>query len=222
MAESIHQKLKRVRKPRVHITYDVETEGAEVLRELPFVVGVMGDFSGDPTQPLRPLAERKFIQIDRDNFNEVMARMTPGLNIRVDNKLADDGTQMAVSLKFNSIEDFEPARVAEQVPALKALLETRNKLRDLMSKVDRSEQLENLLEQILKNEGELKSLSGQLGLDKTEGCALSDLKISPDAAPATTEAAVAGGLLEQVVAATKQTEPDRAHELVKTLVEQAL
>jgi type VI secretion system protein ImpB len=169
MAESIHQKLKRVRKPRVHITYDVETEGAEVLRELPFVVGVMGDFSGDPTQPLRPLAERKLIQIDRDNFNEVMARMTPGLNIRVDNKLADDGTQMAVSLKFNSIEDFEPARVAEQVPALKALLETRNKLRDLMSKVDRSEELENLLEQILKNENELKSLSGELGLGKQEG-----------------------------------------------------
>jgi len=98
-----------------------------------------------------------------------MARMTPGLNIRVDNKLADDGTQMAVSLKFNSIEDFEPARVAEQVPALKALLETRNKLRDLMSKVDRSEDLENLLEQILKNENELKSLSGELGLGKQKG-----------------------------------------------------
>ncbi|MGC2413988.1 MAG: type VI secretion system contractile sheath small subunit [Stellaceae bacterium] len=169
MAESIHEKLKRVRKPRVHITYEVETEGAEILRELPFVVGILGDFSGDPTEPLRPLSERKFIQIDRDNFNEVMARMTPGLNIRVDNKLADDGSQMAVALKFNSIEDFEPGRVAEQVPALKALLETRNKLRDLMSKVDRSEQLENLLEQILKNEGELKSLSGELGLDKKEG-----------------------------------------------------
>ena len=81
MAESIHEKLKRVRKPRVHITYEVETEGAEILRELPFVVGIMGDFSGDPTQPLRPLSERKFIQIDRDNFNEVMARMTPGLNL---------------------------------------------------------------------------------------------------------------------------------------------
>jgi type VI secretion system protein ImpB len=169
MAESIHEKLKRVRKPRVHITYEVETEGAEILRELPFVVGILGDFSGDPTEPLRPLSERKFIQIDRDNFNEVMARMTPGLNIRVDNKLADDGSQMAVALKFNSIEDFEPGRVAEQVPALKALLETRNKLRDLMSKVDRSEQLENLLEQILKNESELKSLSGELGLDKQEG-----------------------------------------------------
>jgi type VI secretion system protein ImpB len=169
MAESIHEKLKRVRKPRVHITYEVETEGAEILRELPFVVGILGDFSGDPTEPLRPLSERKFIQIDRDNFNDVMARMTPGLNIRVANKLADDGSEMAVALKFNSIEDFEPGRVAEQVPALKALLETRNKLRDLMSKVDRSEQLENLLEQILKNEGELKSLSGELGLDKKEG-----------------------------------------------------
>jgi type VI secretion system protein ImpB len=169
MAESIHEKLKRVRKPRVHITYEVETEGAEILRELPFVLGIMGDFSGDPTQQLRPLNERKFIQIDRDNFNEVMARMTPGLNLRVDNKLADDGSQMAVSLKFDSIDDFEPARVAEQVPALKALLETRNKLRDLMSKVDRSEELENLLEQILKNENELKSLSGELGLGKQEG-----------------------------------------------------
>jgi len=169
MAESIHEKLKRVRKPRVHITYEVETEGAEILRELPFVVGIMGDFSGDPTQPLRPLSERKFIQIDRDNFNEVIARMTPGLNLRVDNKLADDGTEMAVALKFNSIEDFEPARVAEQVPALKALLDTRNKLRDLMSKIDRSEKLESLLEQILTNENELKSLSGQLGLEKKEG-----------------------------------------------------
>lgn len=169
MAESIHEKLKRVRRPRVHITYEVETEGAEILRELPFVVGIMGDFSGDPTQPLRPLNERKFIQIDRDNFNEVMGRMTPGLNLRVDNKLTDDGSQMAVSLKFDSLDDFEPARVAEQVPALKALLETRSKLRDLMSKVDRSEQLESLLEQILTNENELKSLSGQLGLEKKEG-----------------------------------------------------
>jgi type VI secretion system protein ImpB len=169
MAESIHEKLKRVRRPRVHIIYEVETEGAQILRELPFVVGIMGDFSGDPTQPLRPLSERKFIQIDRDNFNEIMARMTPGLNLRVDNKLADDGSQMAVSLKFNAIEDFEPARVAEQVPALKALLETRAKLRDLMTKVDRSEQLESLLEQILRNENELKSLSGQLGLEKKEG-----------------------------------------------------
>ncbi len=97
---SVHDKLARVRKPRVHITYDVETEGAQIERELPFVVGVMGDFAGDPTEPLKPLAERKFVQIDRDNFNDVMARIQPGLNIKVDNTLAGDGSQMAVNLKF--------------------------------------------------------------------------------------------------------------------------
>lgn len=169
MSGSVHDKLNRVRKPRVHITYDVETEGAEVVRELPFVVGVMGDFSGDPTAPLRPMAERKFIQIDRDNFNDVMARMTPGVKMKVDNKLADDGSQMALELKFNSMDDFEPAKIVDQVPALRALMETRNKLRDLMSKVDRSEDLENLLEQVLKNEDELKALSGQLGIEAKEG-----------------------------------------------------
>ncbi len=169
MSASIHDKLNRVRKPRVHITYDVETEGAEIQRELPFVVGIMGDFSGDPTAPLKPMTDRKFTQIDRDNFNDVMANMTPGLKLRVDNTLAGDGTQMAVDLKFNSIEDFEPARVAAQVPALAALLETRAKLRDLMSKVDRSEELESLLEQVLKSEEDLKNLSGQLGVDKKEG-----------------------------------------------------
>ena len=169
MSASIHEKLNRVRKPRVHITYDVETEGAQVQRELPFVMGVLGDFSGDPTMPLRPLSDRKFIQIDRDNFNDVMARIAPGLKLRVDNTLGNDGSQIAVDLKFNSIEDFEPGRVVEQVPALKALMETRDKLRDLMSKADRSEELESLLEQVLKNEGELKSLSGQLGLSPKEG-----------------------------------------------------
>ncbi len=169
MSASIHQKLNRVRKPRVHITYDVETEGAEVQRELPFIVGVMGDFSGDPTSPLRPLADRKFIQIDRDNFNDVMAGMNPGLKMKVDNKLSEEGGEMAVDLKFNSLDDFEPARVAQQVPALRTLMETRAKLRDLMSKVDRSDELEGLLEQVLKNEDELKSLSSQLGLDNKEG-----------------------------------------------------
>jgi type VI secretion system protein ImpB len=163
---SIHDKLARVRKPRVHITYQVETEGAQIERELPFVVGVMGDFAGDPTEPLRPLTERKFVQIDRDNFNDVMARVAPGLNLKVDNTLAGDGSQMAVNLKFKSLEDFEPAKVAEQVPALKAMLETRAKLRDLMSKVDRSEELEGLLEQVLQDQDKLAKLSAELGLDK--------------------------------------------------------
>jgi type VI secretion system protein ImpB len=168
MSGSIHDKLKRVRKPRVHITYEVETEGAQIERELPFVMGVMGDFSGDPTQPLKPLAERKFVQIDRDNFNDVMARIAPGLKLKVDNTLADDGSQMAVNLAFNSIDDFEPGRVIEQVPALKSLLETRNKLRDLLSKADRSDELEGLLEKVLQNDAELKSLSDQLGLGQKD------------------------------------------------------
>lgn len=166
MSGSVHQKLARVRKPRVHITYEVETEGAAIERELPFVVGVMGDFAGDPTEPLKPLAERKFVQIYRDNFNDVMARIQPGLNIKVDNTLAGDGSQMAVNLKFRSIEDFEPTKVAEQVPALKAMLDTRAKLRDLMSKVDRSEELEGLLEEVLQDKDKLAALSSQLGLDK--------------------------------------------------------
>jgi type VI secretion system protein ImpB len=169
MSGSVHDKLNRVRKPRVHITYEVETEGAEVQRELPFVMGVMGDFSGDPTTSLKPLGDRKFIQIDRDNFNDVMAGMTPGLKLNVDNKISEEGDQMAVDLKFSAIEDFEPARVAQQVPALRTLMETRAKLRDLMSKVDRSEELESLLEQVLKSEDEMKSLSSQLGLGKQEG-----------------------------------------------------
>lgn len=166
---SVHDKLARVRKPRVHITYEVETEGAQIERELPFIVGIMGDFAGDPSEPLKPLAERKFVQIDRDNFNDVMARIQPGLNIKVDNTLAGDGSQMAVNLKFRSLEDFEPAKVAEQVPALKAMLETRAKLRDLMSKVDRSDELEGLLEQVLQDKDKLDKLSAELGLDKKEG-----------------------------------------------------
>ena len=169
MSASVHAKLDRVRKPRVHITYDVETEGAAIVRELPFVMGVMGDFSGDPTAPLQSMTDRKFVQIDRDNFNDVMARMNPGLKLKVDNKLSEEGGQMAVDLKFNAIEDFEPARVAQQVPALRALMETRAKLRDLMSKVDRSEELEGLLEKVLQNENELKTLSGQLGIEQKEG-----------------------------------------------------
>ena len=163
MSESLQHKLDRVRKPRVHITYDVDIGNATVKKELPFVVGVLGDFSGNPTAPLKPLKDRKFIQIDRDNFNEVMARMTPGLNIRVNNTLQNDGTEMPVQLKFNSMKDFEPAQVANQVEPLRKLLETRNKLRDLQTKVDRSDQLEEKLEDIMKNSEHLKRLEGENG-----------------------------------------------------------
>jgi len=166
---SIHDKLARVRTPRVHITYQVETEGAQVEKELPFVVGVLGDFSGHPTQPLKPLKDRKFVQIDRDNFNDIMARMTPGLNMRVENTLADDGSELAVQLKFNSMDDFDPGRIVKQVEPLRKLLETRDKLRDLLSKVDRSEDLENILERVLQNSDQIKALGADLGVKVPEG-----------------------------------------------------
>ena len=166
---SVHDKLKRVRKPRVHITYDVETEGAAVEKELPFVVGVLGDFSGDPTSPLAPMKDRKFINIDRDNFNDVMAKMTPGVQMKVENTLKGDGSEMAVDLKINSMDDYEPAKVVQQVEPLRKLQETRDKLRDLMSKVDRSEDLENLLERVLQSEDDIKELSSKLGVEAPSG-----------------------------------------------------
>jgi len=166
MAESVQKKLNRVRKPRVHITYDVETGGAQVTKELPFVVGVLGDFSGKPYEQLKPVRDRKFIQIDRDNFDDVMKRMTPGAQFKVDNTLTGGDTQMAVELKFKAMEDFEPAAVVDQVEPLRKLLAVRNKLRDLMAKVDRSEELEGLLEQVLQNTDKLASLAAELDVQE--------------------------------------------------------
>lgn len=164
MSESIHDKLKRVRKPRVHITYDLETNGSVSDKELPFVMGVMGDYSGDNTDNKKPLKERKFSQIDRDNFNEIMSKVSPELKLKVENTLQGDGSEMSVNLKFNSMEDFEPHRIVEQVDALKKLLETRNKLRDLLTKADRSDELESLLEQVLSNSEAMSSLTQELGV----------------------------------------------------------
>ncbi|WP_208354172.1 type VI secretion system contractile sheath small subunit [Pseudaestuariivita rosea] len=160
---SVHDKLEKVRKPRVHIKYEVETEGAMVEKELPFVVGVLGDFSGDPTEELKPFGQRKFVQIDIDNFDAVMQRMTPGLNMKVKNTLSDDeDSMMNVDLKFSKLDDFEPAAVVDQVPALKALLESRNQLRDLLSKADRSEELELLLEKILQDNDAVKKMVDEI------------------------------------------------------------
>jgi type VI secretion system protein ImpB len=169
MAGSTQEKLDRVRKPRVHIKYEVETEGASVEKELPFVVGVMGDFSGDPTQKLPEVRDRKFVQIDRDNFNKIMSNMTPGLNLRVQNKLQDDGSEMAVNLKFNSMDDFEPQRIVDQVEPLRRLKETRDKLRDLMTKADRSDDLEQLLEKVLADEEAVKKLHEEIKKRGGEG-----------------------------------------------------
>lgn len=165
MADSIHDKLKRVRKPRVHITYEVETNGAIEEREIPFVMGVMGDYSGDNADSKKALKDRKFVSIDRDNFNEVMNKTAPKLNLKVENTLEGDGSELGLDLAFNSMEDFEPHRIVDKVEPLKKLLETRNKLRDLMTKADRSEDLEQILEEVLSNTEALAALSSELGVD---------------------------------------------------------
>jgi len=169
MAESIHDKLKRVRKPRVHITYDVETNGAIDKKEIPFVMGVMGDYSGDNVDTKKPLKDRKFSQIDRDNFNEVMNNVSPQLSMKVENTLENNGTEMAVSLDFKSMEDFEPQKIVNKVEPLKKLMDTRNKLRDLLTKADRSDALETILEKILSDSEAMSALSKELGVDDEAG-----------------------------------------------------
>jgi len=169
MANSIHDKLKRVRKPRVHITYEVESSGSLTKKEIPFVMGVMGDYSGDNADKKKALKDRKFSQIDRDNFNDVMANAAPQVRMKVENTLAKDGTEMSVSLDFKSMEDFEPQKIVEKVGPLKKLMDTRNKLRDLLTKADRSDALESVLEEILSNTKAMSALSGELGIGKDDG-----------------------------------------------------
>ena len=149
-------------KERINIVYKPATGGAQAEKELPLKLLMLGDYTlqADDT----PLEDRKRIGVDKDNFNDVMKRMTPGVNMRVENTMKGDGSEMAVNLKFDSMDDFEPAKVAEQVEPLKQLLDTRNKLRDLMSKVDRSEDLEQLLEQALSDNDQLKKLADELGV----------------------------------------------------------
>jgi type VI secretion system protein ImpB len=166
--ESLQHKLERVRPPRVNITYDVEIGGAIQLKELPFVVGVMGDFVGKPEEPLPALKQRKFVELDPDNFNQVLAGMKPRLAFSVDNKLQDDGSKLGVELKFNSIEDFEPDQIVQQVEPLRKLIEARQKLADLRSKMDGNEKLESILEDVINNADKQKQLSDALGGAKEE------------------------------------------------------
>jgi type VI secretion system protein ImpB len=151
MAESLQHKLDRVRRPRVQITYDVETGGAMKKTELPFVVGVLADLSGQPKEPLPTLKERKAVYIDRDNFSDVMTRAGTRLAVRVPNKITDPNSKLAVELNFKSIDDFEPARVAEQIGPLKQLLEMRHELTQLLNRMEGNDKLEQLLADVLAN-----------------------------------------------------------------------
>ena len=161
-SESTQTKLSRVRPPRVHITYDVEKGGAIEKKELPFVVGVLSDLSGMPEKPLPKLKERKFVEIDRDNFNAVLAGMKPRLAYRVDNKLEENSdSKLGVELRFNSLDDFSPEKVVEQVEPLRKLLAARQRLSELLAKMDVNDKLGELLWEIAQNSGELQKLASQ-------------------------------------------------------------
>jgi len=166
--ESLQHTLDRVRSPRVQITYDVEVGDAIEMKEIPFVVGVLGDLSGKPDEPLPKLKDRKFIEIDRDNFNNVLAGMKPRLAYRVDNKLTDDDTKMAVELRFKSLDDFHPEHVAEQVTPVKKLVEARQKLSELLGKLDGNDKLDELLQDVISSTESLEKLGQEAGVKNEE------------------------------------------------------
>ena len=163
--ESVHQKLARVRKPRVHITYDVDVGGAIEQKELPFVVGVLADLSGNPKDALPRVKDRKFVEIDRDNFNQVLAGTKPRLTFKVPNRLSDDGSQLGIELEFRNMDDFGPEAVAQQVEPIRKLVEARQRLNELALKLNSSDKLEELLQGVVQNTEALKELSSAGGPD---------------------------------------------------------
>jgi len=162
--ESVNKKLERVRPPRVHISYDVEVGNAIELKELPFVMGVLGDFTGQPEEPLARLKDRKFVEITPDNFDDVLANMKPHLAYSVENKLAEDpdAGRLAVNLSFRSMDDFEPANVARQVKPLRELLELRTKLADLRGTLQGNEKLDDILKETVGNQEKMNKLKTEV------------------------------------------------------------
>ncbi|WP_449466702.1 type VI secretion system contractile sheath small subunit [Stenotrophomonas humi] len=158
--DSVQKRLQKIRPPRVQLTYDVEKGDAIEQKELPFVVGVMGDFSGAPEQALPKVKDRKFVNVDLDNFDEVMEGAAPRAVYRVPNRVSDAGGEFGVELKFNSIDDFRPESVVQQVEPLRRLIESRTKLADLRNKLAGNEKLEDLLTDVLNNTEQLKQLGG--------------------------------------------------------------
>lgn len=165
---ALNSQHKRVSKNRVSITYDVETNGALETKELPFVMGVIGDFSAHK-EDREELEDRTFYQIDKDNFDTVMKRVGPELKLKVDNTLTDDGSQFEAALSFSSMKDFTPDSLIDQVEPLKKLAETRQQLKTLLSKADRSRDLEKLLKEVLQSADQINALSSELGLDAKGG-----------------------------------------------------
>jgi type VI secretion system protein ImpB len=158
--DSVHKKLERVRPPRVQLTYDVEVGDAIEQKEIPFVVGVLGDFTGmrNADQPMARLKDRKFVSIDMDNFDDVMAGMAPTASFRVANRLSSQGGEFAVNLSFDKTDDFRPESVVQQVEPLRKLMEARAKLSDLRNKLAGNEKLEDILAEVLSNTEHLTKL----------------------------------------------------------------
>ncbi len=167
--ESVQKKLQRVRPPRVQVTYDVEVGDAIQLKELPFVLGVLGDFTGMPAEQMARLKDRRFVEVTGDNFDSVLESMKPHVAFSVDNKLSEDSdaAQLKVDLHFKSLEDFEPEQVARQVKPLRELLELRSKLNDLRGNLQTNEKLDELLVDAVSNTEKLNKLRNELGLPAT-------------------------------------------------------
>jgi type VI secretion system protein ImpB len=162
--KSMQHKIDRVRAPRVHITYDVEVGDTVEMKEIPFVVGVLADLSGKPDEPLPKLKDRKFVEIDRDNFDNVLAAMKPRLAFSVDNKLSGDDSQLKVELRFKSMDDFHPEQLVQQVAPLKKLVDARLRLSELLNRLDGNERLEELLQEVISSTDSIKKLGDEAGV----------------------------------------------------------
>lgn len=162
--ESVHAKLERVRPPRVHVTYNVEIGDAIELKEIPFVMGILADLSGQPEEPLPKIKDRRFVEITPDNFDSVLDNMKPRVAFSVENKLSDDpkAGNLGVDLSFKSMEDFEPEHVARHVKPLRELLDLRTKLSDLVGTLQGNEKLERLLQEVINDSGKLDQVRGEL------------------------------------------------------------
>ncbi|GAM09413.1 hypothetical protein OR1_01691 [Geobacter sp. OR-1] len=162
--ESQQHKLDRVRAPRVQITYDVEIGDAIEMKEIPFVTGVLADLSGKPEEPLPKVKDRKFVEIDRDNFNNVLDAMKPRVAFKVDNKLTQDDTKLAVELRFRSLDDFHPEQIAQQIEPIRKLVQARQRLSDLLGKLDGNDRLEELLQEVIASTDTLQKLGKEAGV----------------------------------------------------------
>jgi len=158
MSLSTQHKLDRIRPPRVQITYDVEIGGAIEKKELPLVIGVLADLAGKPDAPLPKLKERGFVEIDRDNFNDVLASIAPRVAFAVPNKLSDKGGFVNAELRFSHMDDFSPEKLVTQIPTLKKLFDARNRLSDLLAKLDGNDDLDGILQEIVTDTDALKKI----------------------------------------------------------------